>query len=343
MQNTAVQSPPFGYLSPPIDGCDACSEDGDPIQTPQTEHETHQPYAVYHQNQHLFSHGLFNGDEHHESPEGSAKPESVHTTFSALLTPSASDKLHLAHASDAYLDFSPPDPLDLSNTSIEFDPFAASFAATFNIGGTGPQVFAQGAETYDDDSQHSFDFSPSATLAGESFNTSSDSMDILDLPSFSVSSEPLDTFDISEEMVQPLLLAPPSSSRPCAIRSPASENIMQTMGRIYSPRFPADHSLSPFFIGTYELGDELGAGGYGFVMTARHRMEGHEVAIKFIIKDKVPAHAWWDDELLGHVPTEVMIMTLVDHENIVKCMDLFEDELYFYLVSSASLCHPLQT
>ena len=64
---------------------------------------------------------------------------------------------------------------------------------------------------------------------------------------------------------------------------------------------------------------------------------------KFIIKDKVPAHAWWDDELLGHVPTEVMIMTLVDHENIVKCMDLFEDELYFYLVSSVPLYHPLHT
>ena len=87
----------------------------------------------------------------------------------------------------------------------------------------------------------------------------------------------------------------------------------------------------------YELGDELGAGGYGFVMTARHRAEGYEVAVKFIIKDKVPEHAWWDDEQLGRVPTEVMIMSLVDHPNIVKCLDLFEDELYFYLVSVAFL------
>ena len=79
--------------------------------------------------------------------------------------------------------------------------------------------------------------------------------------------------------------------------------------------------------------DELGAGGYGFVMTARHRIEGHEVAVKFIIKEKVPAHAWWDDDMLGRVPTEVMIMSLVEHENIVRCLDLFEDNLYFYLVS----------
>lgn len=81
------------------------------------------------------------------------------------------------------------------------------------------------------------------------------------------------------------------------------------------------------------LGDELGAGGYGFVMTARHRSHGREVAVKFIIKEKVPEHAWWDDDILGRVPTEVMVMSLVNHENIVKCMDLFEDDQYFYLVS----------
>ncbi|KIP11641.1 hypothetical protein PHLGIDRAFT_21574 [Phlebiopsis gigantea 11061_1 CR5-6] len=66
-------------------------------------------------------------------------------------------------------------------------------------------------------------------------------------------------------------------------------------------------------------------------MTARHRLEECEVAVKFIIKEKVPEHAWWDDEMLGRVPTEVMIMSLVEHENIVKCLDLFEDDLYFYL------------
>ncbi|KAI0088017.1 kinase-like domain-containing protein [Irpex rosettiformis] len=106
--------------------------------------------------------------------------------------------------------------------------------------------------------------------------------------------------------------------------------------RIFSPRFPSDHHLNPFFAGTYTLGDELGAGGYGFVMTARHHVEGYEVAVKFIIKSKVPDHAWWDDELLGHVPTEVMIMSLVNNDNIVKCLDLFEDDLYFYLPLSPS-------
>lgn len=83
----------------------------------------------------------------------------------------------------------------------------------------------------------------------------------------------------------------------------------------------------------------MGAGGYGFVMTARHRTEGHEVAVKFIIKDKVPEHAWWDDEVYGRVPTEVMLLSLVNHENIVKCLDLFEDDVYFYLVGDLRVCH----
>ncbi|KZT10643.1 kinase-like protein [Laetiporus sulphureus 93-53] len=67
-------------------------------------------------------------------------------------------------------------------------------------------------------------------------------------------------------------------------------------------------------------------------MTARHRTEGHEVAVKFIIKEKVPDHAWWEDEAFGRIPTEVMLLSLVDHPNVVKCLDLYEDEVYFYMV-----------
>jgi PAS domain-containing serine/threonine kinase len=90
--------------------------------------------------------------------------------------------------------------------------------------------------------------------------------------------------------------------------------------------------LNPEFVRTYLLGDELGSGGYGFVMTARHRTEGHEVAVKFIIKEKVPDHAWMENDAIGRLPTEVILLSFIDHENIVKCLDLFEDSLYFYLV-----------
>ena len=68
-------------------------------------------------------------------------------------------------------------------------------------------------------------------------------------------------------------------------------------------------------------------------MTAYHRTEGHEVAVKFIIKDKVPEHAWMEDDVVGRLPTEVVLLSFIQHDNVVKCLDLFEDLLYFYLVS----------
>ncbi|KAG5637038.1 hypothetical protein H0H81_006033 [Sphagnurus paluster] len=101
---------------------------------------------------------------------------------------------------------------------------------------------------------------------------------------------------------------------------------------LHSPLFPSGHRLNPHFVRHYQLEDELGSGGYGFVMTARHRLEDYEVAVKFIIKDKVPDHAWMEDETIGRLPTEVMLLSFIEHENIVKCLDLFEDHLYFYLI-----------
>lgn len=67
-------------------------------------------------------------------------------------------------------------------------------------------------------------------------------------------------------------------------------------------------------------------------MTARHRLTSREVAVKFIIKDKVPEHAWIEDELLGRLPSEVVLLRSINHEGVVEFIDLFEDNIYFYLV-----------
>jgi hypothetical protein len=107
------------------------------------------------------------------------------------------------------------------------------------------------------------------------------------------------------------------------------------LGRNYSPRFPEDHKLLETFVHDYHLCDELGSGGYGFVMTAVDRQENVEVAVKFIIKEKVPEQAWMEDEVYGRIPIEVLVLHLVEHENIIKCLEFFEDELFFYLVSHA--------
>ena len=119
--------------------------------------------------------------------------------------------------------------------------------------------------------------------------------------------------------------------------TPSSPRGLTAMGHnakapIHSSQFPEGHQLNQNFVQTYQLEDELGSGGYGFVMTAYHRTEGHEVAVKFIIKDKVPEHAWMEDGVVGRLPTEVVLLSYIQHDNVVKCLDLFEDPLYFYLV-----------
>ena len=106
----------------------------------------------------------------------------------------------------------------------------------------------------------------------------------------------------------------------------------------YSEHFPEGHQLDSQFASTYQLEDQLGSGGYGFVMTAKHRRVGYEVAVKFIIKEKVPDYAWVDDERFGRLPTEVFLLDYMDHKNIAKGIDLFQDSLYYYLVSISLSC-----
>jgi PAS domain-containing serine/threonine kinase len=105
-----------------------------------------------------------------------------------------------------------------------------------------------------------------------------------------------------------------------------------TDAAVFSSQFPEGHQLNADFVKAYQLQDELGCGGYGFVMTALDRAERHEVAVKFIIKAKLPSHAWMEDDEYGRLPTEVVLLSCIKHENIVRCLGLFEDDLYFYMV-----------
>lgn len=73
-------------------------------------------------------------------------------------------------------------------------------------------------------------------------------------------------------------------------------------------------------------------GGFGFVTAARCLRTGEEVAVKFILKSRVPPAAWTQHEQMGQVPIEVMLLCRLDHPNIVKCKDVYEDSLYYYLV-----------
>ncbi|KAI9321211.1 kinase-like domain-containing protein [Dichotomocladium elegans] len=92
------------------------------------------------------------------------------------------------------------------------------------------------------------------------------------------------------------------------------------------------HRLHPAFVGKYSLGDELGSGGFGFVVSATERHTGIERAVKFIFRHKVPAHSWVRDSELGPVPMEVYVLKHVRHENVVNFVDFYQDDAFIYLV-----------
>jgi Protein kinase domain len=101
---------------------------------------------------------------------------------------------------------------------------------------------------------------------------------------------------------------------------------------LYSSHFPAGHGLHRDFVRRYAPGAQIGVGAFGFVVTARDRLTENEVAVKFIEKGKVPAWGWSHDPELGRVPTEAVLLKLLDHPGIIKSLDFFQDRVYFYLV-----------
>lgn len=69
----------------------------------------------------------------------------------------------------------------------------------------------------------------------------------------------------------------------------------------------------------------LGTGNYGTVRECSHRVSGTKYAVKSINKSKVSR--------LDHVKREVQLLKAVDHPNIMKMIDSFEDEDYVHIVT----------
>ena len=113
----------------------------------------------------------------------------------------------------------------------------------------------------------------------------------------------------------------------------------------------SEHPLDPGFLELYEIRDELGSGGFGFVCSAWSKVENVEVAVKFIYKNKLHQKAvvkdWHRREsapgilhrdrrsTAGYrlIPMEAAILQFVQHPGIVNFKGLFEDSTFFYLVS----------
>ncbi|KAF9362977.1 hypothetical protein BGX34_005161 [Mortierella sp. NVP85] len=93
-----------------------------------------------------------------------------------------------------------------------------------------------------------------------------------------------------------------------------------------------NHPLHPEFMAEYVLGEELGSGGFGFVVSATRRSDGREVAVKFIFRDKVPTHGWAKDPEMGLIPMEIHVLRHVQHANIIGYLNAYQDARFFYLV-----------
>ncbi|NWV86024.1 PASK kinase, partial [Dasyornis broadbenti] len=76
----------------------------------------------------------------------------------------------------------------------------------------------------------------------------------------------------------------------------------------------------------------IGKGAFGFVWSARGKKDHQEVIVKFIWKERVLEDCWVDDPDLGRVTQEIAILLKLQHPNIIKVLDVFENECFFQLV-----------
>ena len=79
----------------------------------------------------------------------------------------------------------------------------------------------------------------------------------------------------------------------------------------------------------YKIGRKLGAGAYGFVREAVHKKSGQRRAIKTIQKDSITRDLSEKFKFFS----EVDILAGLDHPNIVKLYEFYEDDKYFHLVT----------
>ncbi|CAL8281687.1 unnamed protein product [Lota lota] len=76
----------------------------------------------------------------------------------------------------------------------------------------------------------------------------------------------------------------------------------------------------------------VGKGAFGFVWNALRCCDGQEVVVKFIKKTRVVSECWVEDPMLGRVSQEIAILTRMQHHNIVKVLECFENSSYFQMV-----------
>ena len=80
-------------------------------------------------------------------------------------------------------------------------------------------------------------------------------------------------------------------------------------------------------INDYQIESIIGQGTYGKVKLATHIITQEQVAIKFVEKSKLIRIN--DNE---RIQTEMKIISELNHPNILKAFEIFQDETFFYIV-----------
>jgi len=110
----------------------------------------------------------------------------------------------------------------------------------------------------------------------------------------------------------------PPAAEPKKLSDPRQEvESPRTTGAVQTPGLVEDK---------YELGQELGRGGFSIVREGRNKSTGEKVAVKFIEKKFV------DQEELKLLQREIDIMARVQHTNVLRLFEIFDTDQKLSLV-----------
>ncbi|XP_028831520.1 PAS domain-containing serine/threonine-protein kinase [Denticeps clupeoides] len=123
----------------------------------------------------------------------------------------------------------------------------------------------------------------------------------------------------------------PQDSSCCSLRERSQE---ADKGNMLHSTLDLEHSRAceGQFDEEYRPQRAVGKGAFGFVWQAYRRTDGKEVVVKFIKKSRIVKDSWVDDPDMGRVSQEIAILTRLDHRNIVKVLEVFDNELFFQMV-----------
>ncbi|XP_067596091.1 PAS domain-containing serine/threonine-protein kinase isoform X1 [Pseudorca crassidens] len=139
-----------------------------------------------------------------------------------------------------------------------------------------------------------------------------------------------------DSALQTRLLLPGSAHSTCELSGASLGEVLASKPWIEEPPEAAEleglAACEGAYSRKYSTLSPIGRGAFGFVWTAVDQEANKEVVVKFIQKEKVLEDCWIEDPKLGRVTLEIAILSRVEHANIVKVLDVFENRGFFQLV-----------